>query len=134
MRKLKFKPDCKSLETIYLVFIRPILEYGDLVWTYCTQHEKDELEKIQSEVETGTTKSISRNTLYTEICWESLEQRGKHNQLTIFYKMINHLTTAYLTALIPQSVSTLSRYNPRNSNDLQIIDAMTIISHFCSLL
>ena len=32
MRKLKFKLDRKSLETIYLTFIRPILEYGDVVW------------------------------------------------------------------------------------------------------
>ena len=30
MRKLKFKLDRKSLETIYLTFIRPLLEYG--VW------------------------------------------------------------------------------------------------------
>ena len=28
MRKLKFKLDCKSLETIYLTFVRPLLEYG----------------------------------------------------------------------------------------------------------
>ena len=31
MRKLKFKLDRKSLETIYLTFIRPILEYGDVL-------------------------------------------------------------------------------------------------------
>ena len=45
MRKLKFKLDRKSLETIYLTFIRPILEYGDIVWNNCTQYEKEELEK-----------------------------------------------------------------------------------------
>ncbi|MCG8046489.1 MAG: reverse transcriptase domain-containing protein [Candidatus Thiodiazotropha endolucinida] len=128
MRKLKFKLDRKSLETIYLVFIRPLLEYGDIIWSNCTQYEKDELEKIQTEaarIATGTTKLISRRVLYTEIRWESLEQRRKHHQLTLFYKMINHLTPAYLTTLIPQSVSSLSRYNLRNSNDLQTIDART---------
>ena len=31
MRKLKFKLDRKALETFYLVFIRPILEYGDVI-------------------------------------------------------------------------------------------------------
>ena len=32
MRKLKFKLDRKALETICLVFIRPILEYDDVIW------------------------------------------------------------------------------------------------------
>ena len=32
MRKLKFKLDRKSLEIIYTSFIRPLLEYGDVVW------------------------------------------------------------------------------------------------------
>ena len=32
MRKLKFKLDRKSLEIIYIAFIRPLLEYGDIIW------------------------------------------------------------------------------------------------------
>ena len=36
MRKLKFKLDRKSLETIYLTFIRPILEYGAVLWDNCS--------------------------------------------------------------------------------------------------
>ena len=31
MRKLKFKLDRKSLEMIYTAFIRPLLEYGDVI-------------------------------------------------------------------------------------------------------
>ena len=31
-RRLKFFPDRKSLETIYLTFIRPVLEYAGVVW------------------------------------------------------------------------------------------------------
>ena len=49
MRKLKFKLDRKSLEIIYTSFIRPLLEYGDVVWDNCTQYEKEELQKIQNE-------------------------------------------------------------------------------------
>ena len=46
---LKFKLDRKSLEIIYTTFIRPILEYGDVIWDTCTQYEKQELDKIQTE-------------------------------------------------------------------------------------
>ena len=40
MRKLKFKLDRSSLEIIFTTFIRPLLEYGDIVWDNCTQFEK----------------------------------------------------------------------------------------------
>ena len=36
MRKLKFQLDRKSLQTIYFSFIRPLLEYADVVWNNCT--------------------------------------------------------------------------------------------------
>ena len=49
MRKLKFLLDRKSLETIYFSFIRPLLEYSDVVWDNCTQYESLEIEKIHHE-------------------------------------------------------------------------------------
>ena len=63
MRKLKFRLDRKALETIYMAFIRPILEYADVVWCNITKYEEDELEKIQCEasrIVTGTTKLVSK--------------------------------------------------------------------------
>ena len=62
LRKLKFHSDRKSLETIYITFIRPLLEYGDIIWDNCTHHEKIELDTIQNEaarIATGTTKLVS---------------------------------------------------------------------------
>ena len=58
MRKLKFKLDRKSQETIYTTFIRPLLEYGDNIGVNCTQADKYELDKIQNEaakIATGAT-------------------------------------------------------------------------------
>ena len=49
MRKLKFELDRKSLKTIYFSFIRPLLEYADVVWNNCTKYESNDLEKIQNE-------------------------------------------------------------------------------------
>ena len=70
MRKLKFILDRQSLEIIYTSFIRPILEYADVVWDNCTQCEINALEKIQIEaaqVATGATKLISLDILYREM-------------------------------------------------------------------
>ena len=128
MRKLKFKLDRKCLETIYTTFIRPLIEYRDVIWDNCTQYEKQELDKIQNEaarIATGTTKQVSLHSLYNEMCWESLECRRNNHKLTLFYKMVHNITPLYLSSLIPQSANTISRYNLRNSNDLQTIDART---------
>ena len=62
MRRLKYDLDRKSLETIYKSFVRPLLEYADVIWDNCTQQNKNELELIQLEaarITTGATKLVS---------------------------------------------------------------------------
>ena len=84
------------------------------------------LDKIQNEaarIATGATKLVSLNALSKEICWESLEQRRQNHRLTLFYKMFYNITPLYLSSLVPQSVSNLSQYSLRNSNDLQTVNA-----------
>ena len=56
--------ECKNKITSYIMqsFIRPILEYADVVLDNCTQYEKNDLEKIQIEaamIVTGATRSCS---------------------------------------------------------------------------
>ena len=78
MRKFKYTLDRKSLETIYIAFICPILEYVDVVLDNCTQQEKHDLEKIQLEaarIATGTTKLVFVQKLYDEIGWKTLNVR-----------------------------------------------------------
>ena len=85
MRKLKFKLDRKSLEIIYTAFIRPLLEYGDVISDNCAQYGKNETEKIQlaaARIATGTTKLISINTLYKETGWDTLKKKTKKESQT----------------------------------------------------
>ena len=107
MRKLKFKLDRKSLQTIYFTFIRPILEYADVVWNNCTQYETNELEKIQNEaarIVTGATKLVSINSFIKETGWETLLTRRKKHKLVLFYKMQNDMSPNYLSSLVPPCV------------------------------
>lgn len=78
MRKLKFLLDRKSLEIIYTSFIRPILEYADVVWGNAFQYKLELLDKIQNEcarIASGTTRLVSIDNLLREINWETLQQR-----------------------------------------------------------
>ena len=69
MHKIKFKLDGKSLQTMYFSFIRPLLEFAEVIWDNCTQYEVNELKKIQNEaarIVTGATKPVSMYSLYLE--------------------------------------------------------------------
>ena len=128
MRKLKFVLDWKALETIYLSFVRPILEYGNTIWDNCTQYEKRGLDKIQHEaarIVSGATALVSLQSLYADICWESLQDRRTKHKLNLFFKMQNDLVPGYLATLVPPSVSEISRYNLRNANDFTSIHCRT---------
>ena len=112
MRQSKFKLDRKSLEIIYIAFIRPLLEYGDKTWDNCTKYEKknqkkkkkkkkNELDKIQNEaarIATRTTKLVLIHVLYSEIQWDTLQQRRNNYKLTLLYKMTHKLTSEYLSS------------------------------------
>ena len=128
MRKLLYHIDRKSLETIFLTFIRPLLEYADVIWDNCTEYEKTELDKIQYEAAricTGATKLISLNNLTKEIGWESLRQRRNKHKLILFYKMVNNHSPQYLSDLVPRTVSQQSQYNLRNTHNIQLLHART---------
>ena len=130
MRKLKFRLDRKSLETIYTTFIRPLLEYGDVLWDNCAQYEKEELDKIQNEaarIVTGATKLVSLLALSNETQWDSLDDRRRKHKLTLFYKMKSNLRPEYLSSLIPPTVGNISRYNLRNANGLQTIKTSSVL-------
>ena len=48
----------ETLSKLYLTFIRPVLEYANVVWGNCKNYEKQELDKIQTEaarIVTGAT-------------------------------------------------------------------------------
>ena len=139
MRRLKFCLDRKSLETIYLTFIRPILAYADVVWDNCTNYGKQELDKIQTEaarIVTGATKLVSLHAAFDEVNWEPLEAGRMKHRLLLLYKNFNNLSPEYLSSLIPPTVSNILRYNLRNSHYIQTLDSRTTqcFNSFCRLI
>ena len=99
LRSLKFQLDRKSLQTLYFSYIRPLLEYADVIWDNCFQYEKDEIEKVQIEagrIVTGATKSCSIQKILEETKWDTLAFRRYKHRLTTFFKMTRNITPSYL--------------------------------------
>jgi hypothetical protein len=61
--------DRKMLKTIYLTYIRPLLEYADVIWDNSLTYLVDKIEKVQMEaarIVTGDTRLVSLNNLCLE--------------------------------------------------------------------
>ena len=107
MRNLKLRLDRTTLQTIYFSFIRPVLEYADVIWINLSQHLKDQIEKVQNEaarIVTGYRKLVSLTDLNRESGWESLSERRYKHKLILFFKMINGLVPSYLNSLVPVTI------------------------------
>ena len=125
MNALKFKLDRRSLETMYMAFVRPILEYGDVIWdTPSTgDHTLDELEVIQNNaarVVSGATAKCTTVSLHTELKWKTLAARRKDHRLSLFYKTQNNLAPEYMTSQVPGRVLERTHYALRNREQLDI--------------
>lgn len=114
MRNLKFKLDHLQLQTIYFSFIRPILEYADVIWDNIPIYLKDRLEGIQIEatrIVTGATKLCSRAKLYEDTGWDPLSERRRKHKILKFHEMFHHQTPDYLCRLVPRQLSEVHNYN-----------------------
>ena len=123
MYSLKHRLDRRSLEMIYISFIRPVLEYGSVVWVGCSDGLRDSLEHVQlqaARIVTGAIRGTSHAKLNAEVGWPSLESRRSSRQLTILYNIINNNTPEYLRSHLPPTVNTISGYSLRNRNNLSV--------------
>jgi hypothetical protein len=104
MKKFKFELDRKSLETIYFSFIRPSMEYGDVLFAGTYDSDLCKLDRLQVDamrIVTGATQKSNIALLYEDLEWTSLEVQRNQHCLLLMYKMINNLVPQYLKNLLP---------------------------------
>ena len=109
LRKLQNLLPREALITIYKAFVRPHLDYGDVLFDQAFNasfHEK--LESIQYNAclaLTGTIRGTSKEKLYQELGLESLQLRRWYRKLCLFYKIFKNKSPAYLFNLIPARIN-----------------------------
>jgi hypothetical protein len=77
--------------------IRPILEYGDVVW-HNTGHSLEVLDMVQMDaarIVTGATSRSSTQGLLTETSWKPLADRRAFHRLVEFYKITRTQDKSY---------------------------------------
>ena len=105
LRKLQNILPRPALLTPYKCFIRPHLDYGDIIYDQVYNLSfHQELESIQQNAALALTVTIrgsSRENLYQELGLESLQLQRWYRKLCCFYKIYHKQALGYLTELIP---------------------------------
>ena len=95
----------KVLDMTYKLYIRPHLDYGDVIYHNQRADLMHLVEQTQYKaglVVSGCWQGTSREKLYKELGWESLTDRRWFHRMTLFYKISNGLTPSYLADHIPR--------------------------------
>ena len=108
-----------SLLQIYKSFVRPQLDYGDIIYdkAFIGSFQKN-LESIPYNaalVITGTIRGTSREKIYNI---KSLQVRRRYKKLCVLYKILNNMSPKYLSDII---ASTTRRYSSRNVNNIPLV-------------
>ena len=117
IKKLCYSLPRKSLVTIYKAFLRPLIDYGDIIYDQ-PQNESfcEKLESVQYKAAlaiTGAIQGTSREKIYQELGLESLKNRRWYKCLCCMFKIMIEEAPKFLTKMIPKGQQTIVT---RNSN------------------
>ena len=100
------------------MFIRPYLDYGDIIYEQAFNssfHEKQSIEYNVSLAITGAIRSTSRKKFYNKLGLGSLQAKRWYGKLCYFYKFYVFRQLGYLFNLSPVRTS---NYRTRNEDDV----------------
>ena len=121
LRKLHHILLRSPLLTIYKSFIRPHLDYGEIIYDQAYNisfHQKlDSIQYNAALAITGDIRGISKEKLYDELGLGTLEKRTWYIKLSCFLKTFRYKYPKYLFNIIPTFVST---YKTRNTNNISL--------------
>ena len=119
LRKLQNTLPRPSLLTIYKSFIRPHLDYGnvmyDQAYNVSFQQKVESIQYNAAVAITGAIRGTSKEKLFEELGLESLQHSRWYRKLCCFYKILKDQSPKYLFNIIPK----LNRpYSTRNANNI----------------
>ena len=92
------------LDTCYKLYVRPHLDYGDVIYHNQRADLMNSIEQVQYKaalIISGCWQGTCRLKLYDELGWKSLSERRWARRMTMFYKISNGMAPSYLSDHIP---------------------------------
>ena len=92
------------LDQMYKLYVRPNLDYGDVVYHNQNSSLMSKLESTQYAAAlavSGAWRGTNTDKLFDELGWESLAHRTWYRRLCLFYKIMNNGTPEYTRRYLP---------------------------------
>ena len=108
--------------------IRPIMEYGDVIFDGAPENHLKILEGVQREAAitcTGANRRTSSVPLLWKLGWEPLSLRRYRHKACMMFKIQNRLVPNYLSDHCPPLVQQVVAYNLRNQEAIQLPQVRT---------
>lgn len=119
LRSIKFL-DRRTLDMLYKITVRSVIDYGLPIYgNNLRQNEMHRLENIQykaAKVVTGAYHQTSKQKLYQELGWETIQERCEYLGLTMFHKIHLRETRPLVRECMP-APNINTRYACRNSGE-----------------
>ena len=109
---------------MYISYVRPILEYGYIMFSNMTEEQSLLIENVNKRADkiiSGATVRTSTRIIYDELGCASMETRRKQRRIFTFHKIIHGWSPPYLRHLLPPYNRERSTRALRNSDDLTTI-------------
>ena len=113
LKRIRYNIPKMTALTIYKSLVRPVMEYGDVLFDNMPLFLCIKLDKIQREAMITIIRAFritSTSALESELSLESLSIRRKMHRLILYFKMLNGLTPPYLKNLLPLQQAPRDRY------------------------
>ena len=120
LNKYRFILPRIALERLYIAMIRPVLEFGDIIYDSSSLFAVRALESIQRQAAiicSGAYRHTSHTVLLSELGWEPLSERRSMHKLCVFYKIYHRIYPDYLYSHL--RLSNQNTYNLRNQPTLK---------------
>ena len=103
LKHFKYKWPRRALEISYNSFIRPVLEYGNIIYDNCNLTDSNCIEAVQLEaarIVTGAKRCTSHDNMYCELGWQTLSQRRQVCKLIKMHEIVNNKAPKYLVNVV----------------------------------
>ena len=107
LSKSRFTLPRLALSRLYISMVRPILEYGDVIYDNSPLSIGQSIEKSQRHAAlicTGAYRHTETQSLLRDLGWSPLSDRRASHKLTLFYKIHHGIYPDYIQKLIPKPV------------------------------
>ena len=121
---LKYCLDRYTLEIMYKSYIRPIIEYGDVIMSNMNEQQIQSIESFHKRagmIISGSIRGTSSETFRGELGWCFISKQQEIHKLVLFYKIFHHEALQYLGETNPSLFHEGTNYNLRNADTISIL-------------